>query len=241
MNAEKPPAAWWSWAPRFPRRAIIIAAVSFDLIIIGTARYNYLDIQLNSQQATTLPLLIEAFIDRSIAGNAVALLMFLQLNLEILHMIFSLKANWSDVQKAKAEAHAQAKAWFELYKADPDNAPPPPWSTNRKTSGQHRHPNPNPNPKARQPSSCRTFAQHQITANHTFRISQPDPHRLYPHNTHRHCHSHHHAYNRAATSLLSRHQAILQEHSHLALPGQQGYNPFAGALPPTTNLRHNAT
>lgn len=141
MNADKPPAAWWSWAPRFPRWAIIIAAVSFDLILVGTTHYNYL--ALAGEQHTTLPLFLEAVIDRSIAGNAVALLMFLQLNLEVLHMIFSLKANWSDVQAAKAkgkaegktQAFSEAQAWFQQHQADPENAPPPPWSSNGKTNG----------------------------------------------------------------------------------------------------------
>lgn len=145
MNAEKPPAAWWSWAPRFPRWAIIIAAVVFDLILVGTARYNYLAI--GDAQITTLPLFVEAIIDRSVAGNAVALLMFLQLNLEVLHMIFSLKANWSDVQAAKAKGKAEGitqgqaatearfREWYEANADKLSDASPPPFSGNGNSNG----------------------------------------------------------------------------------------------------------
>ena len=107
------PAPWWSWAPRFPKIAIAIAALLYDAVAVGTILW-----RLNNQENLVFwpspGELLNAVITDSITSNAVALAMFLQLNAELISMILTLKANYEEkkeaVAKAKAEAAAQAKA-----------------------------------------------------------------------------------------------------------------------------------
>ena len=104
---------WWSWAPRFPKIAIAIAALLYDAVAVGTILW-----RLNNQENLVFwpspGELLNAVITDSITSNAVALAMFLQLNAELISMILTLKANYEEkkeaVAKAKAEAAAQAKA-----------------------------------------------------------------------------------------------------------------------------------
>ena len=107
------PAPWWSWAPRFPKIAIAIAALLYNAVAAGTILW-----RLNNQENLAFwprpGELLAAVITDSITSNAVALAMFLQLNAELISMILTLKANYEEkkeaVAKAKAEAAAQAKA-----------------------------------------------------------------------------------------------------------------------------------
>ena len=136
------PAPWWSWAPRFPKLAIAIAALLYDAVAAGTILW-----RLNNQENLVFwpspGELLNAVITDSITSNAVALAMFLQLNAELISMILTLKANYEEkkeavakaVAKAKAEAAAQAEAaaaarireWYEAHRHDLTNAPPPPY------------------------------------------------------------------------------------------------------------------
>ena len=148
------PAPWWSWAPRFPKLAIAIAALLYNAVAVGTILW-----RLNNQENLVFwpspGELLAAVITDSITSNAVALAMFLQLNAELISMILTLKANYEEkkeaVAKAKAEAAAQAKAegkaagiaqgqaegraeaearfreWYEAHRHDLTNAPPPPY------------------------------------------------------------------------------------------------------------------
>ena len=139
------PAPWWSWAPRFPKLAIAIAALLYNAVAAGTILW-----RLNNQENLVFwpspGELLGAIITDSITSNAVALAMFLQLNAELIHMILSMKANYEEkkeaVAKAEARGEAQAKAaaeaaeataaarireWYEAHRHDLANAPPPPY------------------------------------------------------------------------------------------------------------------
>ena len=145
------PAPWWSWAPRFPKLAIAIAALLYDAVAVGTILW-----RLNNQENLVFwpspGELLNAVITDSITSNAVALAMFLQLNAELISMILTLKANYEEkkeaVAKAKAEAAAQAKAegiaqaearfreWYEAHRHDLTNAPPPPFNGHQSGDGR---------------------------------------------------------------------------------------------------------
>ena len=147
------PAPWWSWAPRFPKLAIAIAALLYNAVAVGTILW-----RLNQQENLVFwpspGELLAAVITDSITSNAVALAMFLQLNAELISMILTLKANYEEkkeaVAKAKAEAAAAAaeaeargkaageaaaeaaaaariREWYEAHRHDLTNAPPPPY------------------------------------------------------------------------------------------------------------------
>ena len=155
------PAPWWSWAPRFPKLAIAVAALLYDAVAVGTILW-----RLNNQENLAFwpspGELLNAVITDSITSNAVALAMFLQLNAELISMILTLKANYEEkkeaVAKAKAEAAAQAKAaaeaaaaqaeaaaaarireWYEAHRHDLTNAPPPPYINDHR-NGAGRQP-----------------------------------------------------------------------------------------------------
>lgn len=129
--------SWWSWAPEFPKWAILTAALVYDLIVVGLIRYNYLKIE--NEPVTNLPRVIEATIQGDIVASAAALLFFIQLNAEVIKMILTLKRNYMNVVRAaaqgraegrdegKAEAHQAAREWYEANKHDLQNAPPPPF------------------------------------------------------------------------------------------------------------------
>ena len=129
------PAPWWSWAPRFPKPAIVAAALIYDLIVVGTILNN-----LSGSQTSLDPLLLQilnAAITPSITANAIALAMFIQLNGDVVYMILTKKANYEEkreaVAKAKAEAVAEAEArikaevmaWYHAHKDNLQAAPPP--------------------------------------------------------------------------------------------------------------------
>ncbi len=152
MESETP-APWWSWAPRFPKLAIAIAALLYDAVAAGTILW-----RLNNQENLAFwpspGELLNAVITDSITSNAVALAMFLQLNAELISMILTLKANYEEkkeaVAKAKAEAAAQAKAegeaaaaarireWYEAHRHDLTNAPPPPYIDDHRNGSGRR-------------------------------------------------------------------------------------------------------
>ena len=132
------PAPWWSWAPRFPKLAIAIAALLYDAVAAGTILW-----RLNNQENLVFwpspGELLNAVITDSITSNAVALAMFLQLNAELISMILTLKANYEEKKEAEARAEARGKAaaeaaaaarireWYEAHRHDLTNAPPPPY------------------------------------------------------------------------------------------------------------------
>ena len=106
------PAPWWSWAPRFPKLAIAIAALLYNVVAVGTILW-----RLNQQENLAFwpspGELLAAVITDSITSNAVALAMFLQLNAELISMILTLKANYEEKKEAVAKAEARAKAAVE--------------------------------------------------------------------------------------------------------------------------------
>ena len=151
------PSPWWSWAPRFPKIAIAIAALLYNAVAVGTILW-----RLNNQETLVFwpspGELLNAVITDSITSNAVALAMFLQLNAELISMILTLKANYEEKKEAVAKAKAEAKAaaaaaaaqaqaegeargiavgraeaearireWYEAHRHDLSNAPPPPY------------------------------------------------------------------------------------------------------------------
>ena len=144
------PAPWWSWAPRFPKIAIAIAALLYNAVAAGTILW-----RLNNQETLAFwpspGELLNAVITDSITSNAVAMAMFLQLNAELIHMILTLKANYEEKKEAEARAEARGKAagiaegkaageaaaeaaaaarireWYEAHRHDLTNAPPPPY------------------------------------------------------------------------------------------------------------------
>lgn len=143
---------WWSWAPTFPRKAIIGAMVAFDFIATETIAINLLT---TTPTPSDFAHFIATIQTPSIIANFLALLVGFQLNFEVAHMILSSKRNQTDVQNAKAQgfnegqaqgiaegqvqgkddAFAASQAWFQQYQADPDNAPPPPWANNSHNNG----------------------------------------------------------------------------------------------------------
>ena len=136
------PAPWWSWAPRFPKLAIAIAALLYNAVAVGTILW-----RLNNQETLAFwpspGELLNAVITDSITSNAVALAMFLQLNAELISMILTLKANYEEKKEAVAKAEARGEArgeaageaaaaarireWYEAHRHDLTNAPPPPY------------------------------------------------------------------------------------------------------------------
>ena len=103
------PAPWWSWAPRFPKIAIAVAALLYDAVAVGTILW-----RLNNQETLAFwpspGELLNAVITDSITSNAVALAMFLQLNAELISMILTLKANYEEKKEAVAKAEARGEA-----------------------------------------------------------------------------------------------------------------------------------
>ncbi len=103
------PAPWWSWAPRFPKIAIAVAALLYDAVAAGTILW-----RLSNQETLVFwpspGELLNAVITDSITSNAVALAMFLQLNAELISMILTLKANYEEKKEAVAKAKAEAAA-----------------------------------------------------------------------------------------------------------------------------------
>ena len=127
---------WWSWAPNFPKPAIIALAVATDLVIGGTWLYG---IFFRGEATPYNPSpALDVIINADPMANLVAVLALLQLNAEVIYMILTKRRNhWEKEQaaakaaeKAAAKARDEARAWFEAWQKDPEQAPPPPWARN---------------------------------------------------------------------------------------------------------------
>ena len=153
MNPE-PDRPWWSWAPNFPKPAIIAIALAVDLIIGGTWFYG---IFIRDAATFSNPSPVgDVIINVNPMANVATALALIQLNLEVIYMILTKRRNLYEkeqaVAKAKAEAEVRAKAegiaegiaqgqaqaeaaaaarireWYEAHRHDLTNAPPPPYS-----------------------------------------------------------------------------------------------------------------
>lgn len=141
QQQDKP---WWTYAPYFPKEAIIILALAADLIIPGTWAINFF--YRADYPTSALPLILDAIISRNPMANLTAALALLQLNLEVYDMILNRKRVYVEKMeavaaaeaKAKAEAEARVKAetearvkarlqeWYDANKDQLTNVPPPP-------------------------------------------------------------------------------------------------------------------
>ena len=152
MNPESD-RPWWSWAPNFPKPAIIAIALAVDLIIGGTWFYG---IFMREAATFSSPSPVgDVIINPNPMANVATALALIQLNLEVIYMILTMRRNLYEkeqaVAKAKAEAEAAAAAatarakaagiaqgqaeaearireWYEAHRHDLTNAPPPPYS-----------------------------------------------------------------------------------------------------------------
>ncbi len=137
---------WWSWAPNFPKPAIIAIALAVDLIIGGTWFYG---IFIRDAATFGSPSPVgDVIINANPMANVVTALALIQLNLEVIYMILTKRRNLYEKEqaeaRAKAEGIAQGKAagiaqgqaeaearireWYEAHRHDLTNAPPPPFS-----------------------------------------------------------------------------------------------------------------
>ena len=152
MNPESD-RPWWSWAPNFPKPAIIAIALAVDLIIGGTWFYG---IFMRGEATFSNPSPVgDVIINANPMANVATALALIQLNLEVIYMILTKRRNLYEkeqaVAKAKAEAEVRAKAegiaqgkaagiaqgqaetearireWYEAHRHDLTNAPPPPF------------------------------------------------------------------------------------------------------------------
>ena len=103
---------WWSWAPNFPKPAIIVLALAVDLIIGGTWFYG---IFIRDAATFSSPSPVgDVIINANPMANVVTALALIQLNLEVIYMILTKRRNLYEkeqaVAKAKAEAEVRAKA-----------------------------------------------------------------------------------------------------------------------------------
>lgn len=133
QQQDKP---WWTYAPYFPKEAIIILALAADLIIPGTWAINFF--YRSDYPTSDLPSILDAIISRNPMANLTAALALLQLNLEVYDMILNRKRVYVEKMeavaaaeaKAKAEAEARVKArlqeWYDANKDQLTNVPPPP-------------------------------------------------------------------------------------------------------------------
>lgn len=133
QQQDKP---WWTYAPYFPKEAIIILALAADLIIPGTWAINFF--YRSDYPTSDLPPILDAIISRNPMANLTAALALLQLNLEVYDMILNRKRVYVEKMeavaaaeaKAKAEAEARVKArlqeWYDANKDQLTNVPPPP-------------------------------------------------------------------------------------------------------------------
>ena len=153
MNPESD-RPWWSWAPNFPKPAIIVLALAVDLIIGGTWFYG---IFIRDAATFSSPSPVgDVIINANPMANVVTALALIQLNLEVIYMILTKRRNLYEKEqavakaevrakaagiaegKAQAQAEAQARAeaaaaarireWYEAHRHDLTNAPPPPFS-----------------------------------------------------------------------------------------------------------------
>ena len=145
MNPESD-RPWWSWAPNFPKPAIIVLALAVDLIIGGTWFYG---IFIRDAATFSNPSPVgDVIINANPMANVVTALALIQLNLEVIYMILTMRRNLYEKEQAVAKAKAEAKAeaevrgkaageaaaaarireWYEAHRHDLTNAPPPPYS-----------------------------------------------------------------------------------------------------------------
>ena len=111
MNPESD-RPWWSWAPNFPKPAIIVLALAVDLIIGGTWFYG---IFIRDAATFSSPSPVgDVIINANPMANVVTALALTQLNLEVIYMILTKRRNLYEkeqaVAKAKAEVEVRAKA-----------------------------------------------------------------------------------------------------------------------------------
>ena len=111
MNPESD-RPWWSWAPNFPKPAIIAIALAVDLIIGGTWFYG---IFMRGEATFSSPSPVgDVIINVNPMANVATALALIQLNLEVIYMILTKRRNLYEkeqaVAKAKAEAEAEAAA-----------------------------------------------------------------------------------------------------------------------------------
>lgn len=144
QQQDKP---WWTYAPYFPKEAIIILALAADLIIPGTWAINFF--YRSDYPTSDLPPILDAIISRNPMANLTAALALLQLNLEVYDMILNRKRVYVEKMeavaaaeaKAKAEAEARVKArlqeWYDANKDQLTNVPPPPGLDNEATASNN--------------------------------------------------------------------------------------------------------
>ena len=129
QQQDKP---WWTYAPYFPKEAIIILALAADLIIPGTWAINFF--YRADYPTSDLPPILDAIISRNPMANLTAALALLQLNLEVYDMILNRKRVYVEKMEAVAAAEAKTearvkaelKAWYDANKDQLTNVPPPP-------------------------------------------------------------------------------------------------------------------
>ena len=137
MNPESD-RPWWSWAPNFPKPAIIVLALAVDLIIGGTWFYG---IFIRDAATFSSPSPVgDVIINANPMANVVTALALIQLNLEVIYMILTMRRNLYEKERAearakaegiaegKAQAEARIREWYEAHRHDLTNAPPPPFS-----------------------------------------------------------------------------------------------------------------
>ena len=138
QQQDKP---WWTYAPYFPKEAIIILALAADLIIPGTWAINFF--YRADYPTSDLPPILDAIISRNPMVNLTALLALLQLNLEVYDMILNRKRVYVEKMEAVAAAEAKAKAefkeWYDANKDKMPEVPPPPWLDNETNNNGDRH------------------------------------------------------------------------------------------------------
>lgn len=124
MNQEnKRP--WFSRVPTMPKLAILALALAYDLNYLAGWWFDYAAASLSLTALTKLekPMTEGPPNARFLGGLALV-----QLNIEVIYMILTMKRNhWEKEQavaKSTEKANAAAQAWFEAWQKDPDNAPP---------------------------------------------------------------------------------------------------------------------
>ena len=99
---------WWSWAPNFPKPAIIVLALAVDLIIGGTWFYG---IFMRGDATFSSPSPVgDVIINANPMANVVTALALIQLNLEVIYMILTKRRNLYEKEQAVAKAKAEAEA-----------------------------------------------------------------------------------------------------------------------------------
>ena len=145
----EPDKPWWSWAPNFPKPAIIAIALAVDLIIGGTWFYG---IFIRDAATFSNPSPVgDVIINANPMANVATALTLIQLNLEVIYMILTKRRNLYEKEQAEArakaagiaegkaqgkaagiaqgqaEAEARIREWYEAHRHDLTNAPPPPY------------------------------------------------------------------------------------------------------------------